>query len=285
MKRAALGHPKMNKLARILHLAHWGAVGIMESIWQFTAKHAIQGNIGRWTDKEIADGIEWGGDTSRLISALEESGFLDYDSQYRFLVHDWPDHADQSVRKTLHSKGLKFIEGSHRGRTGVAQGSPRGDAGVEQGSPTPTDTLKPKVSDSQIDTTNVSGTGIAAFPSLSKPLGVPPLPPKGEPTEFDIFWKAYPRKTGKGAAKKSWEKAKEKPPIADILTAVQRQIKSEQWQKDHGQFIPLPATWLNQERWGDELTAPTVDDCPFPKRTVTAAEAAELWREVGDGQS
>ena len=29
---------------------------------------------------------------------------------------------------------------------------------------------------------------------------------------------------------------------------------SAQWQRDNGQYIPHPATWLNQGRWDDELT-------------------------------
>ena len=29
--------------------------------------------------------------------------------------------------------------------------------------------------------------------------------------------------------------------------------QTEQWKKDNGKFIPYPATWLNQERWTDEI--------------------------------
>lgn len=70
--------------------------------------------------------------------------------------------------------------------------------------------------------------------------------------EFDSFWKEYPKKIGKGAAKKSWEKSK-KPPILEILQAISIQKNSSQWRKDSGQFIPNPATWLNQQRWDDEI--------------------------------
>lgn len=67
---------------------------------------------------------------------------------------------------------------------------------------------------------------------------------------FDIFWQAYPKKTGKDNAIKSWNKLK--PNIADVLNALQWQKQSEQWQKNGGQFIPNPATYLNQGRWKDE---------------------------------
>lgn len=78
---------------------------------------------------------------------------------------------------------------------------------------------------------------------------------KGEREEeysdaFISFWSAYPNKTGKGAAYKSWQK--EKPDINIVLEALKWQTKQEQWTKDKGQFIPYPTTYLNQRRWEDE---------------------------------
>jgi hypothetical protein len=32
-------------------------------------------------------------------------------------------------------------------------------------------------------------------------------------------------------------------------------MTSAEWTKDGGQFIPHPATWLNQKRWEDEPMA------------------------------
>ena len=69
--------------------------------------------------------------------------------------------------------------------------------------------------------------------------------------EFDQFWKSYPRKVGKLAAMKSFMKIKDRPSIDVILAAVEKAKQSEQWRKEHGQFIPNPATWLNQGRWDD----------------------------------
>jgi phage replication O-like protein O len=73
------------------------------------------------------------------------------------------------------------------------------------------------------------------------------------PCDFDIFWKEYPRKTGKGAARKSWKKIKSpKATLDKIIAALAWQKKSEQWTRDNGQYIPHPSTYLNQERWEDE---------------------------------
>ena len=74
-----------------------------------------------------------------------------------------------------------------------------------------------------------------------------------EETPFDIFWRAYPRKTGKGDARKKFAKALTKTSFENIMAALGKVKASAQWQKDDGQFVPYPATWLNQERWDDEV--------------------------------
>jgi len=69
---------------------------------------------------------------------------------------------------------------------------------------------------------------------------------------FDVFWKAYPRKVNKREALIRW-KNKKLPPINELLEILEKQKQTEQWKKDDGRFIPHPSTWLNQERWDDEI--------------------------------
>lgn len=89
----------------------------------------------------------------------------------------------------------------------------------------------------------------------------PPKSPKGglkgerKAALFDAFWEQYPRKVGKGDARKSWDKLELTEDLSDrIFHALQKQKTWEQWQRDGGRFIPHPATWLNQQRWEDEGT-------------------------------
>ncbi len=71
---------------------------------------------------------------------------------------------------------------------------------------------------------------------------------------FDAFWKVYPRKAGKEAARKAWGRIKPDKALQErILAAVAQQDGSEQWNTERPRFIPHPATWLNQSRWDDEL--------------------------------
>ena len=71
---------------------------------------------------------------------------------------------------------------------------------------------------------------------------------------FKTFWSAYPKKAGKDAAKKAFVKRKfDEQAFEKVMAALNEQKASEQWVKDAGQFIPHPATWLNQGRFDDEL--------------------------------
>jgi hypothetical protein len=47
-----------------------------------------------------------------------------------------------------------------------------------------------------------------------------------------------------------------------MISAVQVQSTSDQWRRNNGQFIPNPATWLNQGRWMDEGTTTPQVVCP-----------------------
>jgi len=80
-------------------------------------------------------------------------------------------------------------------------------------------------------------------------------------SSFDTFWAAYPKKQGKGAAIKAWGKIR-KPAetLALIMAALEWQRTSDQWRKDGGQYIPMPSTYINGQRWLDERVA-----APRPK--------------------
>jgi NDP-sugar pyrophosphorylase family protein len=71
------------------------------------------------------------------------------------------------------------------------------------------------------------------------------------PPCFEDFWCLYVRHTAKKVALKSWERLSD----ADKLQAV---IAAEAWRRiwqqmgTEWQYIPMPATWLNQGRYDDD---------------------------------
>jgi hypothetical protein len=88
----------------------------------------------------------------------------------------------------------------------------------------------------------------------------PPKPPQGaDPVllysaDFESFWAAYPKHTGKGAAYREWKKLRPSQDLQDkILAAIAAAKCSRAWLKDNGQYIPNPSTWLQQRRWDDDF--------------------------------
>lgn len=70
--------------------------------------------------------------------------------------------------------------------------------------------------------------------------------------KFDEFYILYPKKRAKKKAIESWMKLKLNDDLFNqIIASLKQDVNSEQWNRDEGKFIPLPATWLNQERWND----------------------------------
>ena len=78
---------------------------------------------------------------------------------------------------------------------------------------------------------------------------------KAPPDHFDEFWQAYPRKVGKGAARKAYSKALRLTDHDTIMGALSDQRPAMEAKEP--KFIPHPSTWLNQERWEDEPEEPT----------------------------
>jgi hypothetical protein len=76
---------------------------------------------------------------------------------------------------------------------------------------------------------------------------------------FDMFWGEYPHKVGKGAARKSFEKALKKTSLASILIALKSQKIEREQAISLGVWVSswaYPSTWLNEERWDNEVKTP-----------------------------
>ncbi|MPM07925.1 hypothetical protein SDC9_54236 [bioreactor metagenome] len=95
-----------------------------------------------------------------------------------------------------------------------------------------------------------------------------------EQSLFELFWHYYPRKTDKQKARKAFSKLKaDQKLLSKILSAIEAQKRSAQWQRDGGQYIPHASTWLNGRRWEDEVPGPRV----LPGGSVVETEKVDFW--------
>ena len=82
--------------------------------------------------------------------------------------------------------------------------------------------------------------------------------------DFEDFWEHYPRKVGKGQARKAWKAAAKKADPDEIIRAAEDFAAANTHTEPR--FIAHPATWLNGERWDDVEATPATKrgaDEPF----------------------
>jgi len=117
-----------------------------------------------------------------------------------------------------------------------------------------------------------------------------PLERESKNEAFSVFWFLYPRRVGKTAAKKAFDKAVDSVGLETVLDGVKR-FASDPYLPET-KFIPHPSTWLNEGRWDDDpYPAPTFDVKPTAaQRTASlyakykAIEDAEEQEIKGIGQ-
>jgi hypothetical protein len=69
---------------------------------------------------------------------------------------------------------------------------------------------------------------------------------------FDEFWMMYPRKVAKAAARKTWQKLTDEQQL-QAAKAIDEHCQYWKAKETALEYIPHASTWLNQERWEDEL--------------------------------
>lgn len=74
--------------------------------------------------------------------------------------------------------------------------------------------------------------------------------PSPEPT-FDDFWTLYPKHVARKEAERAWAKVSPADRICALVGLVG--WRREWIRRGEMQYVPHPSTWLNGERWTDEL--------------------------------
>ena len=83
----------------------------------------------------------------------------------------------------------------------------------------------------------------------AEPARERPTPP---PDRFEEFWSHYPKKRDKGHAVKAWKSALKKADAQTIIDGLLAQLPV--LRRTDAKYIPYGATWLNGQRWEDDLS-------------------------------
>jgi hypothetical protein len=99
---------KFKKLQRRLGESVRGIVGLLEMLWAGVARNCPRGDIGKFTDEEIAVMCDYEHDPEKLVDALVECKWLDRSDKHRLIVHDWHEHAPSWIKGQLASQRTGF---------------------------------------------------------------------------------------------------------------------------------------------------------------------------------
>lgn len=102
---------------------------------------------------------------------------------------------------------------------------------------------------------------------------------------FELFWELYPSKRKKPVARIAWMNMRvhSEEQYALINSAVERYKKTNQWQEENGRYIPDPDTFLQDERWTDEIKLPEAvqaADKEAQEKAEWIAKNKERWAAI-----
>lgn len=180
-----------------------------------------------YTPKMLADELDFEESTVQLaLEALERLGMIFRDADGILTVTGWEEHQNIEGMDRIREQTRKRVA-EHRSRKKQLELPDRyGNVTVTVCNATD--------KEEDIDKDKDKDNNTCSFCDAQK-------------ADFESFWKVYPKKVAKKEAFKAFKKIK--TPVSVLIDAVEKQKKSDQWTRNHGQYIPYPTTWLNQERW------------------------------------
>lgn len=230
-------------------------------VWQCLENHANAARFWQMTYQAIAEELGLGLNTvARAIARLEAKGIIEVERPKRrpAVFRMLKTYAKQNGKAPHHHADLTTQNGDSTPELNTQNGGSTTHSrkylttqnGGSDAELTPQNGHTARVSFSLPLSTRKKDPP-EREPPISPVRPQPPRPPAAagcvrEPLGFAEFWEAYPRKEAKGAAIKAYAKALTLTDPATLLDALDRNWPSRK-------YTPHPATWLNDQRWLDEI--------------------------------
>lgn len=280
MKRGAIDHPKTKRLAKAIGAPAYAAMGLVEALVHWSCRYAPSGNVGKYADDEIEEAVGWDGSPGQMVPTMIEAGFLEAHAEYRVVIHDWYDHADDAVHMALARAGERFwcgrvpkmtrLSRDERGRLEAAYNDERTSTRTENAQQT-----------HGIRTENALPSPplpSPALPSHPLPSKVPPNPQTG----FLAFWHAYPPalRTKQNECLAAWGECMTEGHDPAVIVAKAREYgESEQGRGEYAvrapRFLAARMFLDPPEAWQETKVKPETESAIMRKARAMEAEAAK----------
>lgn len=201
-------HPKVDPLSD-------GAFRLLITSWCWCSKHETDGKMPLKTWQKRG--------TPKARKELAEAGLvLEHRSEVEF--HDYLEH-QQSAEQRRAGRAQRRAAGQAGGLARAKRAAKQKASGPLSGTPSETQAEVEVEVEVEKETPSVSARDLA----------------------FEEFWLVYPRKVGKGHARKAWDRAIKQASAEDLIRGAVRLAR----QNLEERFTPHASTWLNGERWLD----------------------------------
>jgi hypothetical protein len=222
-------HRKIKLMAADLGIPPVYLSGHMHALWHNVLEQQEDGDLTGWPASLIAEMALYTGDAQMFVSMLKKHGFLDHQNDaQKMLIHDWLDYANKYLWRKYHSTNPAKYNAIIELYFPDENGTPK---------------VRPKKS------THAPARRLVKVKLSSSKYHIKILE-----ESFKKFWDTYPKRVSKIVAERAWRKLDPSDDLVEvIIAAVEKHKQTHSWQKDNGQYVPNPATWLNQRKWTDEI--------------------------------
>lgn len=275
----------MYALAEALKIPLPYAVGLMEMLWHFTGTNRPQGDIGSVPDAEIAMAVGWPKKPALLIDALcsDAVRFVEKDPEHRLIVHDWPDHAEYEVCRSLERSKKDFLPVYGKGtRDRRGSGAPMARDFLGNGAPSREAKATGLGSAGETQTTTPEKTSTRE--TLSDLHPKPPQVPDAGPV-FERFIGAFIAAGAALGEQDLMDAARGNRDHAGFLQYSpedQEQIAQsaqDQAITTEARFMGLPINFIGKGRWRRRAAVRVLPDPKTAKEQQDKSESVERLRE------
>jgi hypothetical protein len=264
-KRGIASHPKTLDLAERLGIMDCYAVGVLETFWQWVASYHPDGDLTGTKPSIFGRGISYRGNAKKVWDALVAAGFIDH-RDGKFFVHDWPEHAEDSIHIRLARSRNFCADGTtprlnriaHQEREQIQRdyeklvrtpGAPTSAPPLPKPLPKPKPEPMPHSSGGALEPVTPEKT--AAIPSDEKPAKEFPLDVWSDRL-YSKHIKRRDRELVNYELRRLYERCVERGvdperKFSEIEACLIAWNETPEWREKHGRFAPKLAEWLNDE--------------------------------------
>lgn len=218
--------PAVYKIAALTRLDRFAVIGRLYAFWSWADKHAVDGRVDGATSTVVDDVVRHDG----FAESLAAVRWLEISEDSITLPHH-ERHNGESGKE----RGLKNARQARWRQSKTTQASTDVDVQASTSPSTEPSTREEKRREEKKEQKNSSPTRVGG-------------------TRFEEFWAVYPRHVARKVVEQRWKNRK-LDRVADSIIANVRLRLSGDWCGKDMQFIPLPLTYVNQDRWDDETDA------------------------------